>query len=202
MKLIQMQYSPDAFDSFIKQKLNEVEVDPSKADDYWSKMNNDLTQKKGFSGGKKFIYFSLCLVVLSSIFYFVPNEPSDAPVAEKALKQTPAITRNEDSSNQQLSDAPLYNKPHNEVEIKQKITNKVKSNQTDETKTATRITDNTGIDNNTTAQENLPAKDNKVADQNKPTTHALPVTAKDSVRAVESNPVIPKKKKTPVTIIW
>ena len=202
MKLIQMQYSPDAFDSFIKQKLDEVEVDSSMADDYWSKMNNDCFEKKGISVGKKFIYLSICLVVLSSIFYFTYNQFSEAPIKENAIKQTPAVIENEGVLDHKPSDAQSPNKSPIELRRTQNNTAKVKLNQIDESKAMTNAIDNTKTTNNALKQEDIPSKEITVSNHNKTSMQAPTVILKDSVRAIESNPVIQKKKKGAVSIIW
>jgi hypothetical protein len=198
-----MQYSPDAFDSFIKQKLDEVEVDPSMADDYWSKMNNDLATKKGMSVGKKFFYLSLCLVFISSIFYFTFSEPSDAFIKEKAVKHTPAIKDNKELLSETPSDEQSQNNSP-KVKLTQNNTAKFDLHQRDERKAISKSTDNTRIIHESPASESVITSNAEIAvsNHNKTSTQAPPVIAKDSIRAIETNPVLPKKKKTPVTIIW
>ncbi len=53
MKLIQMQYSPDAFDSVIKQKLDDVDIDQSAEKQYFEQMSKNILYKRAMVSIKK-----------------------------------------------------------------------------------------------------------------------------------------------------
>lgn len=200
-----MQYSPDAFDSFIKQKLDEVEVDPSMADDYWSKMDKDLTgDKEGLSTRNKFFYLCVCLQVLSSIFYLTYNEPAVAPIKDKAIKQAPAVIENKEVLSSKPSDVQPITKPHIVANRSGNNRDKVGLNKTIVSKPGNKSIDNTRAISKlqVTEQINPPKADISVSTNNKTIVQAPPVIAKDSIGTKELNPVKQKKKKSAVSIIW
>lgn len=88
MKVIQMQYSPDAFDSFMKEKLEEVEPDPALAEYYWNKIDPEIN-RGGSPGRRRFIYFSLSLLTVAIATYltvpFLDDPPQKKPHLETAI---------------------------------------------------------------------------------------------------------------------
>jgi hypothetical protein len=205
MKFIQMQYSPDAFDSFMKQKLNEVEADSSMADEYWSKLDKDLTQKKGLSARNKFFYFSVCLLILSSIVYLTYNDSAVAPIKDNAIKPSPVSMEKKEASNSKTSGVRTGDKANINIKGSGNTTSKVESKKKQEPKAGNRTTDNTSIGDKASAIENItPANtDIPVSTYSKTIVQSPSVIAKDSIKAViEPSIINPKKKKNAVTIIW
>lgn len=193
-----MQYSPDAFDSFIKQKLDEVEVDPSLSEKYWSKMNMEAAGAKRFSFRNKLFYFSICLIFLSAIMFIALNESEEVPVKNAAIK--PTTLSNENKAEVKTNSL----KP--EQGYTQKITtmkpglNDVKKNYKapQERKSAF---DKVTIETSSQTENINPLKgDVPISTINK-SIITLPVIPRDSMRNLESIPPSPKKKK-PVNIIW
>jgi hypothetical protein len=200
-----MQYSPDAFDSFMKQKLNEVEADSSMADEYWSKLDKELTQKKGLSARNKFLYFSVCLLVISSLVYLTYNKPAVAPIKDNTIKRSPVTIENNDASSNKPSDVRTGVKANSKIKSSSNSISKVESYKKLEKGTVNKATPIPKVSDKASAIENInPAKiDIPVSTYNKTITQSPPVIVKDSIRAgIEPNLITPKKKKNAVTIIW
>jgi hypothetical protein len=200
-----MQYSPDAFDSFMKQKLNEVEADSSMADEYWSKLDKELTQKKGLSARNKFFYFSVCLLVISSLVYLTYNKPEVTPIKDNAIKRSPVTIENNDASSNKPSDVRTGVKANSKIISSSNSISKVESHKKLEKRTVNKATPIPKVSDKASAIENInPAKiDIPVSTYNKTITQSPPVIVKDSIRAgIEPNIITPKKKKNAVTIIW
>lgn len=65
MKLLRMQYSPDAFDSFIKGKLEEVEVDASLAQHGWQQFSEKQSSSTGFKSKTTRFYIFTCITIVT-----------------------------------------------------------------------------------------------------------------------------------------
>ena len=194
MKLIQMQYSPDAFDNFIKQKLNNVEVDPSLADDYWSKMNNNSV-RRGMSLKNKIFYLSVSLLLLVGIFFFTYYKPQQVPVKDLHNTQPHSLNKNKEVTTGKDNDEELFKEINSDAQSPiQGITNKPAAGKKNELKQ-----DNVKIEN---SSENI--KQDKIdipTTSNNSNLTVAPVISKDSLQSSEPNVPV-KKKKTSITIIW
>lgn len=74
MKLLRMQYSPDAFDSFIKGKLEEVEVDASLAQHGWQQFSAQQSSNTGnkLKTTRFYIFTGITIVTISILLLLLP----------------------------------------------------------------------------------------------------------------------------------
>lgn len=93
MKLVRMQYSPDAFENFLKNKLDEVKPDPSLQDQLWADFEKMEVQKKRGGGKKWFFGFAILMVGLVTYLAWPGTNVIEQSQNNKAATRTPADTQ-------------------------------------------------------------------------------------------------------------
>lgn len=93
MKLVRMQYSPDGFENFLRNKLDEVKPDPSLQDQLWADFEKMNQQKKPRGGNKWFTGLGLIIVAVA-VYLLVANDPA----ADEASRTSPQEQENNSSA--------------------------------------------------------------------------------------------------------
>ena len=75
-----MQYSPDGFENFLRNKLDEVKPDPSLQDQLWADFEKMQQQKKPRGGNKWFT--GLGLVIVAVAVYFIASKENPGPAGK------------------------------------------------------------------------------------------------------------------------
>ena len=196
-----MQYNPDAFENFLKSKLDEVEADATQQELLWNQLSTSDRKKKWWENYKVLIVLSL--LIFAGIYSFIQWEnfsndkavKLNVPVKEDAFKlpAPDSVQAGTLNDNKELNHEPAIKR----FSLKKSTTVKglVKSNSQNEyTRIITAPTKETEA---STTKE--PVNVNPSIVQIRPEAQLV---IKDSLAIIIEQKAEDKKKKKAVYIIW